>query len=837
VATSRRELRLALLLALVPLVLLLVKAWEVQQFSARQVGFWFEVVDEVLTVTDVVPGMPAAEAGIEPGDELAFLQGHTLDAETDLDEALADRGPDGSLHFIILRAGREVDVDLIPGAPFPFITFGVTAFTVLCYLLIGPLAISKRPGYLRARLLHLLTAAVAIELALPGEHTALVPWFMVGLMLNGFQMGVELHLASVIPERQRWLDRHRWAIKTFYALGLGLAGLVVLDLGIETAGYPPPVDTLALVSSYSKTVQPLWAFAVLFLLGRQALEYPEPGGRRQAGIVALGVLPWAALVVASSIDPLWSRVPLQWEEAIWNVGLLGYPLAVLLILWHEASNQERILLDLTVDVQGVTSISEISRIVSTELHSAFHPKCTHVFYRRRHTRDLTLGHSTVASLEEEIIPEESALLRLVEAVGRAVDYPEEVGGLPPEEREWLERLEPRLLVPVASRQSILLGLLVLGRKKSEEPYTPHDRKLLQALAGQIALIYENARLTERVDQSQRIQREVLSRLDAEELALVRECPTCGRCFSVHPTRCPDDGSALQPSIPVEQLVAGRYRLERIIDRGGMGAIYEATDDHLGRRVAVKVLVGAFVNEELVRRFDVEARLTASLRHPNIITVHDYGTTNTGSPFLVLELLHGTTLSAAIATEGAQSPSRLATWLDQACDAMRMAHAAGIIHRDLKPANLFLAAGADEVTVKILDFGVAKFRRAALAASTALTAPGALIGTFRYMAPEQLSGERADERSDIFALGVVVIEAINGRHPFPGESPAKVLAAIESSPVTIDGDAHLAATTVLRRAVAFAADDRFQTIEELQAAAVPALRSLAPRSVSAADGSR
>jgi serine/threonine-protein kinase len=250
--------------------------------------------------------------------------------------------------------------------------------------------------------------------------------------------------------------------------------------------------------------------------------------------------------------------------------------------------------------------------------------------------------------------------------------------------------------------------------------------------------------------------------------------------------------------------------------------------HLGRLVAVMVRPGALWGELVTRRFETEARLTASLHHPNVVTVYDYGTTGTGNSFLVMELLDGFTLLGAIRDEGPLPPERVAGWLDQVCEGIKAAHRAGIIHRDLKPANVFVTrVEGHEGPVKILDFGVAKVRSTALAASAGLTAPGALVGTFSYMAPEQLSGGEVDERSDVFALGVLAVESLTGQRPFPGSDPSEILTSIVRGDFRLDG-AFAGADRlrgVLARCLARDPADRYPTVAALQAELIPALREL------------
>ena len=828
----RRRTELLFALGLVPLVLtlLVLQALDRREFARHRVGIYLEEPPDkpgLIRITALVPGLPGEAGGLEPGDVVRTLNGRALRSSADMDPIM--RAHTGSVVYGVERDGQHRDVVVRPGTRFDWPPFVVSVLVTFAFLAIGPLALIKRPGYLRARLLFLFSSAVAVEFAMPEVRDSYSLLMLVSLLLNGFQMGTHLHLASVLPERQRWVRKHPWVIPGLYVLGLGSFGLVAAVFVSERLGATPSPWTGDDLYGWLGWLIAGWAVAAFVLLARQAWSYPEAKGRQQAALLGAGLLPWAILAVLQATPLLNALMPRHWQEIVWNLLLLLFPICVMVILAREARSQEQILLSLTDEVQRVSSIADVSRIVSTDLHEAFHPKSTHVFYRQRHSRDLTLGHSTGVAPREEQIPEGSVLLRLVEAYGKAVDYPEDLAGLPPSERGWLDRLAARLIVPLIGRDHRLLGLLVLGEKKSEEPYTPRDRKLLQALTNQIALVYENARLKDRVEQSAKVQREVLARLGEQELQLVHECPTCGRCYDRTEGTCPLDRSELQPSLPVERVIMGRYRLDRRIERGGMGSIFEARDLHLGRQVAVKVLHGALMGEEVARRFETEARLTASLHHPNVVTVFDYGSTGTGNSFLVMELLEGFTLLAAIRDEGALAPERVARWLDQVCEGIKAAHRAGIIHRDLKPANVFVTKlEGREGPVKILDFGVAKVRSTAIEAAHGLTAPGALVGTFSYMAPEQLAGGEVDERSDVFALGVLAVESLTGERPFGGSDPSEILANIARGDFRFDGafTGIERLREVVARCLAREPRDRFASVTALQAELIPALREIA-----------
>lgn len=215
-----------------------------------------------------------------------------------------------------------------------------------------------------------------------------------------------------------------------------------------------------------------------------------------------------------------------------------------------------------------------------------------------------------------------------------------------------------------------------------------------------------------------------------------------------------------------QLFGGRYQLLRQLGEGGMGQVWEARDEVLGRLVAVKVIAllagGGSRGDEVRARFLREARITAVLQHPNIVTIHDLGETGVEggtAPFLVMELLRGEGLDA-VTGRGPAALADAARWGAQICDALADAHAAQVLHRDIKPSNVLVTAAG---TVKVLDFGIA---RAADPYATAnrLTQTGFIVGTPPYMAPEQARG-RPEARSDLYALGCLLFELITGRLPF------------------------------------------------------------------------
>jgi serine/threonine protein kinase len=215
---------------------------------------------------------------------------------------------------------------------------------------------------------------------------------------------------------------------------------------------------------------------------------------------------------------------------------------------------------------------------------------------------------------------------------------------------------------------------------------------------------------------------------------------------------------------VPQFIAGRFRIEREIGTGGMGTVYLATHLGLERPVAVKIIKREFAGDaDVAERFLREARTMAKLHHPHAAMIFDAGNLPDGRHFIVMEFVEGETLSQALAREGRFSPSRAVEIATQICDVLEEAHRLGIIHRDLKPSNILLGKRG----VCVLDFGVAKVlaSSAESTATHASTGSGQLIGTPRYMSPEQCLGQRVGARSDLYSLGVLLYEMLAGRPPF------------------------------------------------------------------------
>jgi serine/threonine protein kinase len=243
------------------------------------------------------------------------------------------------------------------------------------------------------------------------------------------------------------------------------------------------------------------------------------------------------------------------------------------------------------------------------------------------------------------------------------------------------------------------------------------------------------------------------------------------------------GMAEEEAAPVREgeILAGKYRVERVLGVGGMGVVVAATHLQLDQRVALKFLLPrALANAEVVARFAREARAAAKIQSEHVARVIDVGTMpETGSPYMVMEYLEGKDLAETLHIKGVLPVDETVGYLLQACEALAEAHAAGIVHRDLKPANLFLARrpGRGDM-VKVLDFGISKVTTTSTSDDAALTKTATLMGSPLYMSPEQLmSAKSVDARSDIWAVGVILYELLSGEPPFSGDTVPEIVTRI------------------------------------------------------------
>jgi serine/threonine protein kinase len=497
--------------------------------------------------------------------------------------------------------------------------------------------------------------------------------------------------------------------------------------------------------------------------------------------------------------------------------------------FREEYRQEQVLLELIEKIKTISSLVELTETVNQQIDAALRPRVIHLYYLEREL--IYSGTSKVRRLYNTL-PPDAQLLRLLDGTTEVLDFPSaKLAGLPPSERQWLEKLNVHLLAPLNGTGQRLIGLLMLGEKQSELPYLREDRTLLNAVAHQMAVVCENLHLREQVSQDRKIKHEVLARLDEQQVNLLTECPLCGVCYDREESYCKDDNLPLTLTLPVERTIEGKYRLEKRVGAGGMGAVYEATDLRLKRRVAVKLLIGSlFGNQDALKRFTREAQASAKLSHPNIISVYDYGQAGSAGAYLVMEYLTGISLGAEMKRRGICPPALVAEWFAQILTGLAAAHQAGVVHRDLKPDNIWLTIRPDgQPLIKLLDFGLAKMRQLEAGGDASLTVPGTVLGTPGYMAPEQLAGRETDERGDIFSLGVMIVEALTGSRPFAGNTFYDLESALATQTYHLPGDEpeiiHLDA--MLQRCLAYDREQRYASVAELQDSLLPALLACSP----------
>jgi serine/threonine-protein kinase len=312
---------------------------------------------------------------------------------------------------------------------------------------------------------------------------------------------------------------------------------------------------------------------------------------------------------------------------------------------------------------------------------------------------------------------------------------------------------------------------------------------------------------------------------AAAVVLPKQCTTCGNRYPQDFVVCPIDATALDVDTSedadplVGQIVAGTYRILRVVGEGGMGKVYEAQHLRLGhRKVAVKVLHPEYSRDrDVVSRFQREAESASSITHPNVIEVYDVDTTADGRPFLVGEFLEGEELGNHLDRVGKVEMGQAIRLVRQVCRALSAAHEKGIVHRDMKPENVFMIARDGQAHVKVIDFGISKSGKG----ETHLTKTGMIIGTPAYMAPEQARGDKVDARADIYATGALLYTTLTGHRPFESDDPTATLTMVLTEepkrPRELLEDIPEGLELVVQRAMAKKPADRYQTMDELDSA--------------------
>ncbi len=287
------------------------------------------------------------------------------------------------------------------------------------------------------------------------------------------------------------------------------------------------------------------------------------------------------------------------------------------------------------------------------------------------------------------------------------------------------------------------------------------------------------------------------------------------------TRRASDGADEEEGLAeIGTILGGRYRLVELLGQGGMATIFRALDTQLGRDVAVKLLRPEYLRDpDFSSRFRQEAQAAASLTHPNVVTVFDYGEDPSG-PYIVMELIDGEDLSTIIRRSGALPPRQATRIAEAVARGLAAAHARGLVHRDVKPGNVLIGRDGQ---VKVVDFGIAR-----AVAEAQVTLPGTTLGSVHYFSPEQARGEPATESSDIYALGIVLFELLTGTRPWEGDSAAAVglarLSGPAPDPMAVRPSVPPDLAAITRKALAPEPRDRFASAAAMADALDAALAS-------------
>jgi tRNA A-37 threonylcarbamoyl transferase component Bud32 len=438
--------------------------------------------------------------------------------------------------------------------------------------------------------------------------------------------------------------------------------------------------------------------------------------------------------------------------------------------YREHYNAQHLLRQTVDEIRASSNLAEVAPKAVGRIEQALHPEFVAILMREA----IEPLYRCIASAPPEVYPHglsaESKLMSAFRLFAKPLQISLAESGwlkqqLPSEDTNFLRDARIDLMVPIAIAPHGREALMVLGLKKSEEPYGTEDQELLSGIGSALALLLE---------------RPFTSALGGFE-----ECPRCGLCYESGMGLCPNESAQLT-RMPFHRLLTSRYRLERRLGRGGMGTVYKATDTSLERAVAIKLIREDLVaSSEAAERFRREAKAAAAFAHPNLVTVHDFGVDSDTRVFLVMELLEGVTLRQRLEQQKKFATQQILQILGGVCAGLEAAHEHGLVHRDLKPENIFLAQSSEGEVAKILDFGLAKFLVSTVnsAAATVDTVPGVLMGTPQYMSPDQLKGDVASAAWDIWALAVITYEMLAGAHPFPASSVGQMHYAIVSGGFT------------------------------------------------------
>ena len=603
----------------------------------------------------------------------------------------------------------------------------------------------------------------------------------------GLQSLVYLLIAVVVVPVNYWrlelvTDRRRFRVVSYGAL-LGM--VFYLPRVIESAAFQTnsvmtqfwESPTATLVSNLGVLIFPFsFAYAILRqrlfdvrVIIRRGLQYAM--ARRfllAIPMMAAGLL--ALDLIFHGNQPLFEALKAHGAVyvAIWALAGLAYQQRSVWLSWldrrffRDKYDAQRLFRHVMDDIRHAGNIEEVSSSIVTRVVEALHAEFCALLVRKPAEPSYRVVAAAPSGSLTADLPATNKLIPLVRMLDRSVPIMLAESGwlgqqLPQVDKDFLHNARIDLLVPVVLAEGGIEALIVVGAKRSEEPYSAEDTGLLENVASAVALLLTRG----------------TSAMHGRSL---EECPFCGTCYDTGTTKCEKDESLLT-LVATPRMLGQRYRLEKRLGQGGMGKVYRATDVSLNRTVAVKMIRDEFfANQNAMEKFRQESRVTASLAHPNVVTVHDFGLDTSQRVFLVMELLEGITLREEFRQKTRLTAGRTLELFEGICAGIGAAHARGLVHRDLKPENIFVSRPNVLELVKITDFGIAK-TLSELANDSNATATGVLVGTMRYMSPEQLQGKSISARWDVWALGVIAYEALCGTAPFSGTDFSTLRSAI------------------------------------------------------------
>jgi tRNA A-37 threonylcarbamoyl transferase component Bud32 len=610
------------------------------------------------------------------------------------------------------------------------------------------------------------------------------PWVLAVL---GLQSLVYLVAAVVVVVLNYWrlesvTDRRRFRVVSYGAL-LGMVFYLPRVIGTALVDFNPTLTaflespTTNLVCSVGMLVFPLsFAYGILKhklfdvrVIIRRGLQYALARNFLRAIPVVAGGLLVLDLVFHGN-QPLFGVLKSRGAVYVAIAALAGLAYAQRQTwlsgldrrFFRDKYDAQRLFREIVEEVRHAGSVEQVAPSVAARVADALHAEFCALLQRRPgEPLYRVVAAAPVGALTADL-PATNKLIPLVRMLDRSVPITLAESGwlgqqLPKVDKDFLHNARIELLVPVALEEGQTEVLLVMGAKRSEEPYSSEDTALLENVASALGLLLmRGAAMTPGRS--------------------FEECAACGTCYDTGTTRCEKDKTLLT-LVASARMLGERYRLEKRLGQGGMGKVYRATDLSLNRAVAVKMIRDEFfANQKAVEKFRQESQVTGSFTHPNVVTVHDFGVDTNQRVFLVMELLEGITLREEMRTKKRLTAERTLELFGEMCAGIGAAHARGLVHRDLKPENIFLSRTNTKEMVKITDFGIAKVMPE-FTNETSNTATGVLVGTMRYMSPEQLRGGAMSARWDIWALSVMVYEALCGGAPFEGTDFASLQSAI------------------------------------------------------------